>query len=110
MIPRIFMVVEMCALCAAPLSAAGTRMFVSAGVEGSSEFYEGEPPQRAYCLKLVIDAPPSIRKHVPIELAFGYTGPYPEREWHPAVYDAIADWQPSRYTYWSPHYRISESV
>jgi hypothetical protein len=101
----IMVVVALCVLNAAPLCA-GTRMLVMGGAELSSDFQSASDIARpAFSLKAVVDAPPIIRRHVPLELAVGFTGPYPQGR------GSAADYLPAPNAYRGPtRSRTSESV
>ncbi len=107
MIPRTFGLAAVCVFCLVQMVAADTRISISGGAEISTDFSGYDNAPLALHLQAIADAPPWIRKHVPLELAVGFTGPYPDE--HVVVeYDA---WGPSpHYNYWSPHYRFSEAV
>ena len=113
MIPRILMVVVMGAICVAPLSAAGTRIFVTGGTgwvdvyRSNESVIEGMPR-----LEVVADAPPFLRKRVALEFALGFAGPFSSTPLPPEVlYDASTTtaWR-SWYYLWDTRSHVSESV
>jgi hypothetical protein len=110
MFPRTFLSAAFCALCVVRLSMAGTRIMVSAGAELSTEF-TGLEETLPWHLNAALDAPPLIRKHVPVELVLGFTGPYPrERHWKTTPMGFSASVAYYHYQDWEPRSRFSESV
>ena len=107
---RVFGVV-LCAFCLVGAAFAGTRIIVTAGGEFATDFPERSASSMAPNFKAVVDASSWLPKHLPLEVAFGFTGPYPAQdEWYVPVDNAF-DYRPVGYYYhWQPRSRFSETV
>jgi hypothetical protein len=99
----------LCTLLIAQTAAAQTRLTVSAGPEFSTEFNQQTAPLALH-LNVAADAPAWIRRHVPLEFALGFTGPYPEDHSYPIQIAALDDWPYGHYNHWEPRDRFSEGV
>jgi hypothetical protein len=103
------------ALCMAQTTLADQRISISGGAElgafsGNSAMVGASP----YTLHLqaTMDAPGWLRKHVPLEFVFGFTGPYPTERHIGYISNSpsSSSWYSTNQQNWRPQSRFSEAV